>query len=490
MHKLFFWLNWHVGDLVLTRPLIRRVLDSHDVQIVYGCWENQAYLIEDLPIQIVVDPRNDPRRGDLPEPLLHLCPPGHFPIYLWIGSYPEIAHHNWATMVEIYNRQVESHGLGELKIRSDWVPMVDFPPMEVTVAHNSIFVENGVARSKHSDFEFDIESLSTQFPKLNFYCTSDPKCRRPNVVDCSTYNLKTLSSIGNRCLAIIGKGSGPFCSTLTEVNRYKPRAIMRYHPRDAGNAIWDYPGNPMQYLETDDDVRAFLTTVERREILSLVPGVRFESTKPAIAPECEVARLDVVIDQFQRFPSDIDCRQAYVEAHQRVLRLWRETPDDLLEYSYRGALGKATRRLLAINAWNLIAGQPRSNDLSNARGTRNESESPGGELRSLICSMLSATPSESRPEIDFKHIPVWLRSDLLGFLHRYGDVWEHRDSVHQRFIEHEKLLGNLATTFENEPVSPYHKHFIKQIIENDQLPYNIASDDDWTSIRQNMGRLL
>ena len=55
MHKLFFWNNWHNGDLVLCRPLARHVLDRHDVEIAWGCWRNQAYIVEDLPVRVIAD---------------------------------------------------------------------------------------------------------------------------------------------------------------------------------------------------------------------------------------------------------------------------------------------------------------------------------------------------------------------------------------------------------------------------------------------------
>ncbi len=344
MRKLFLWVNLRAGDLTLTRPLVRRILDTFDVQVAYGCWKNQAYIVEDLPIRVFIDPRDDPTRCDVLEPLLHLCPPDHYPIYLWVAAYPDTMHHVWPKMVEIYNRQVKGYGFDDLIIQSNFVPMVDFTPVEVEVAHNAVFIENGIARSQHSDFEFDMAALSEAFPQLHFYCTSDPGCQRDNIVDCSSYDLRVLSSIGNRCIAIAGKGSGPMCSTLTEVNRYKPRAILRYHPFACGHTLWDYPGNPMQYLETHEDVCRFLKSVLRRRKLVLLPGKQaneINAMHPTMPPETEAARMDMLIDRFSRNRTDPEYLQAFAEARNRLVEVWQQVPDEDLEYAFRGLGGNS-----------------------------------------------------------------------------------------------------------------------------------------------------
>ena len=38
MVKLFFYNNWHNGDIIFNKPLVRAVLDRHDVEITWGCW--------------------------------------------------------------------------------------------------------------------------------------------------------------------------------------------------------------------------------------------------------------------------------------------------------------------------------------------------------------------------------------------------------------------------------------------------------------------
>ncbi|MFN9914637.1 MAG: hypothetical protein ACK53L_18765, partial [Pirellulaceae bacterium] len=91
--------------------------------------------------------------------------------------------------------------MDELAIEGHFVPMLDFPPVEVAVADGGVFLENGIARSKHSDFEFDVLGLAQEFPEMNFYCTATPNGTRSNIIDCSSFNLRVVSSISNRCLA-------------------------------------------------------------------------------------------------------------------------------------------------------------------------------------------------------------------------------------------------------------------------------------------------
>src|SRR5947199_4887889 len=138
MIKLFFWNNWHNGDIIFNKPLVRCVLDRYDVQIAWGCWRNHKVLIEDLPIKVIAHQNDDKQPGDLS----HLCPAEHFPIYLWVGQYPDTRHTSWKNTVEVYNRQVAAHNL-PLKITSRYVPMVDFPHIDVDVRKTAIYIESG-----------------------------------------------------------------------------------------------------------------------------------------------------------------------------------------------------------------------------------------------------------------------------------------------------------------------------------------------------------
>jgi len=415
MQKLFLWLNWHAGDLVLCRPLVRRILSLHDVQIAWGCWKNQAYIIEDLPVRVIADPRDDPREGARPS-LMHLCPPGHAPIYLWIGCYPDTLFHHWEIMVELYNRQIQSHGLPKLMISPRFVPMVDFPPVDVSVADNAVFVENGATRSGHSDFEFDMGFLGAAFPGLVFYCTAKPAEQASNLVDCSALNLRELSSVSARCTAIAGKGSGPFCSTLIETNRYKPRAIMRYHPFNAGQTLWDYPGNPMQYLETQEELVRFLQTVEQRNRAALRPGsAPIAPASQRLPEDSGAAAVDHLLQQFVRNQNDPEYVNAVAAARDRITQFWRELPPGELEYAYRGSWGKAHRRLVGIGIAVPALPAPSSPTTFADLAAAQRQEDNAVLTTTLLAFMLSL-PREKLPEdLDMQRIAYWLHRDVEAF---------------------------------------------------------------------------
>src|SRR5258706_1172178 len=268
MTKLFFWNNWHNGDIIFERPLVRRILDRYDVKISWGCWRNHRVLIEDLPVTIIANAKDDREPA---ADLIKMCPPDHLPIYLWVGQYPDTRHTCWRNVVEVYNRQVKAHGL-DITLTCGDVPMVDFPYVHAAMRSNAIYVENGRVRPMQSKFEFDMMRLCAEFPEFNFYCTADPRWQAPNLFNCERLNLVQLSAVSNKCEALIGKGSGTFACAMTGENRLKPQALMNFHSYD-GTTFWEYPGCPTQYLETYEELHHFLTEVKRRPRIDITqPG--------------------------------------------------------------------------------------------------------------------------------------------------------------------------------------------------------------------------
>jgi hypothetical protein len=254
--KLYFWNNYHNGDIITCKPLVWKLLDQYNnIEISWGCFKNHAYLLEDLPINIIIDPRND----DYPHDLSYLCPPDHTPIHLWLGQYPDtIPHgHQWYNQIVVFNRQCQQHNLN-LRLVSNLTPMVSFPYKNISVKLNSIYIENGHTRSGHSDFYFDFNILTNLFPTTTFYCTAPPNIITENVIDCSNLNLVELSAISNKCDIIIGKGSGPLLCTYTEINRFKPRAVVGFKLNQGYVKFWSYENSPMQYLNTIDEVCNFI----------------------------------------------------------------------------------------------------------------------------------------------------------------------------------------------------------------------------------------
>jgi hypothetical protein len=268
--KLFVWNGWHKGDVILSRPVVLRIIQQHDVDITWGCFSNHVYLIQDLPVSIIVHPDED----IIPRDLSHLCPANQLSVGLWFGIYQDLGGILWEHGVETYNRQIAAKGL-PLQISVRDVPMADLPFVQVPVCDRSVYVDNGSVRSSQSDFEFDVRRLAEMFPELNFYCTATPNCDFRNVFDCAALDLIALSSLSNKCDAIVGKGSGAMTCTLTTPNRYKPRAVMRFTTA-VGKRYWEFPGSRLQYLDTHDQLVEFLRDV--RAQLTAAPSASGQNT--------------------------------------------------------------------------------------------------------------------------------------------------------------------------------------------------------------------
>jgi hypothetical protein len=255
MKKIYLFNEWHNGDLITNRALVKELL-KYDLDLALGSYSDRQYLVADLPVLHVIHPG---REGAAQE-LASLCPEGYLPVNTWCGTFPDIdarGHHNWRTIVDTFNRQSDQSGLG-IQLSSKETPMIDFAhKYTFRLRGRPVFIENGKPRSGHCDYNFDMALLSARYPEMMFYCTANPQCSERNLVDCSGRTLVELSHISNQCEAILGKGSGPFLCTYTESNRLKPRAVMRFRaPR-----FWEYRNNPLQYLETEDELRQFLDGV-------------------------------------------------------------------------------------------------------------------------------------------------------------------------------------------------------------------------------------
>ena len=256
--KLYLFNNWHNGDIITNRALIKELM-KFGIDIAVGSYVDRHYLVKDLPVlHVVSDQAEDFQRGS---PCLSgLCPEGYLPINTWCGTFHDIdqrGFHNWVTIVDTFNRQSEQYGLG-ITLSSLEVPMIDFEcRCMIKVRHRSVYVENGDTRGGHSLYQFDLLRMAKMYPELTFYCTAFPNCDAKNVVSCHNRNLVELSGISNQCEAIVGKGSGPFLCTYTEQNRLKPRAVMKF----TAPKFWNYRNNPLKYLESDEELYQFLAEV-------------------------------------------------------------------------------------------------------------------------------------------------------------------------------------------------------------------------------------
>lgn len=260
MIPLYLYNNLHAGDVLFSRPLYRALAECGRFRLALGAFHNNAYLLEDLVgpnVQLVVS--DYPERGaTVFYDLLADCPKGHLPISTWLGEYDDTCNHQWASVVEVCRRQLAAHGIAWAPAPAP-VPMLEFAPRprRPVLPGPAIYVDNSRCRSGQSAFAFDLERLCRALPRHLVLCTATPERAHPNLIDGSTLDLRDLSALSEQCAAILGKGSGPFCCTYTEANRHRPRAVCGYRSTTSPT-FWDYPGNPLQYLATMDDVMTFL----------------------------------------------------------------------------------------------------------------------------------------------------------------------------------------------------------------------------------------
>lgn len=257
MKKVYIFNNWHNGDIITNRCLVKALL-NYDLDIALGSYRNRHYLVSDLPVKHVISPHdeNTPHSPCLGP----LCPEGYVPCNSWGGTFRDIDvqhYHNWANLVKTWNRHSEQNGIGVFLSFKE-VPMIDFGhPCRVRPRGRAVYVENGGVRSGHCNFNFNMHLLGSSFPDFNFYCTANPNCSLPNVINCENRNLVEMSFISNGCEAIVGKGSGPFFCTYTEANRAKPRAVVNYH----SHPFWHYRDNPLRNLNGEGELLGFLAEV-------------------------------------------------------------------------------------------------------------------------------------------------------------------------------------------------------------------------------------
>ncbi|MCU0864708.1 MAG: hypothetical protein MUC36_13000 [Planctomycetes bacterium] len=262
MNRLYVYNNLHAGDLLFSRPLYRAVIDSGRFELVLAAHRNNSYLLADL-----VGPGVRLHTSDYleqgPIVLYDLradCPPDCVPISSWLGEYRDTGSHQWHNVVTVFERQLRQAGIDyRVPQVPGQVPMVDFTPrpLSIRVTRPSVYVDNSQPRTNHAKFDFDLRAMAQRHPDVQFLCTRRPDSDLGNVIDASHLDLRDLSAVSDQCLAILGKGSGPFCCTYTEANRRKPRGLCGYQ-WTWQPSFWDYPGNPLRQLATMADVLVFL----------------------------------------------------------------------------------------------------------------------------------------------------------------------------------------------------------------------------------------
>lgn len=262
MTNIFLYDNGPRGNVMFRRPLMREIVRSGQVDAIVAVCEMDRDLVADLEgdrLKIVASDYPNTWRG-ASLGLEYLCPPDCVPIDLSDQRYFDTNAYQWESSVEVFNRQMVEH---EIAFRIDYdeqrIPMLDFDVECCGELRErpAIYLDNARQQSSSSHFVFELERLAQVFSGFDLMCTHSHGAQAGNLIDCSHLGAAARSKLSESCDVLLGATPFPFALTLTEANRYKPKAVCGY---DACTypSFWDYPHNPLEYLGTMDEAVDFL----------------------------------------------------------------------------------------------------------------------------------------------------------------------------------------------------------------------------------------
>ncbi|OCR01808.1 hypothetical protein BCD67_04750 [Oscillatoriales cyanobacterium USR001] len=269
MTHFFLHNSFHSGDVILTRALIQAIGNCFSsVKITLECVESSAYLWQDLKLPIAFYQGKE-YQGIESTPN---CPVDAIFVNMWFGVFDDILSlygMTYQNNVHTFNRQMYQQNLNHQYLLTIpvYTPMITFfgqSEKEIEVRKNSILVENGEVFSNQNYFYLNehLKQIASDFPQLNFYCSSQPKFAAANIFDCSGMNLKELSQVGDKCIGLLMKGSAVNAASQTEINRYKPRCIVGW---DLPMKLWENLENPVVYAKNYAEVKAFISSLVETE---------------------------------------------------------------------------------------------------------------------------------------------------------------------------------------------------------------------------------
>lgn len=261
MTELFLYHNGRRGEVMLCRALYRAALAT-GFDLTLAVCRGDAVLLQDLAgarCRVVESAYANTVHG-APLDLVALAPASVPAIEVWLGGNDGTPKYQWPDVVDAFHADLRRHGIHRtVADPAGPVPMLDFAgdvPVPV-LQRPAVWLDGERTRDDACHFTFDHERLLRVLPDCDLLCTGPVATSSPRVVDVSRLSWPVRSRLSESCVALVGTTFDPFVVTLTEANRWKPKAQCGYDARTQA-PFWDYPGNPTELLATMDDLVDFL----------------------------------------------------------------------------------------------------------------------------------------------------------------------------------------------------------------------------------------
>ena len=265
-YKLLLWINQSNGDTLGAITVIKALIEQYpNVTIKFACFYDQAYLAQHLPIEVIPVQGNyknlvmRTRPNYFFDKIKHLVDEGYIPIHLWLGVYAY--NYTWQNQVKAFNNQCKENNV-DITLDDSKFGYIELPCVDVQVEKNAVLVENCPTVSGQTHYEFDMYKLSLMFPNVNFYTVGTINFEAKNIIDCSKSSLIEISSISRKCKLILGKGSGPFCSTFNEENLSKKKVMMNLL-EGWRFRYWNENDENILLIDSDEEMLSLIRAINR-----------------------------------------------------------------------------------------------------------------------------------------------------------------------------------------------------------------------------------
>ena len=274
--KLFLYNNGGLADLLLSRILYRKLLELGCFQLQIGVCRNRADLyadLRDLGAELWISDYHCLADG-APIDLAYLCPPDSLPLSMNLGDYEDTHFFSYEFVLEVCRRRMEEHGIAlDLPFDEEDIPLLDLRRLSPSARVQAllapsagegpkpgVYIELRRTRDGRCRFFFDLPRLAQLFPDLRFFCTQAPPQEWSNLIDVSDLSPLECSLLSEGCDFLLGRTFDPFALTLTEANRFKPKALCGYDARKIAR-FYPYPGDPTEYVRDMDELVDLLQSV-------------------------------------------------------------------------------------------------------------------------------------------------------------------------------------------------------------------------------------